>query len=88
MTEAIDRLGQGHVEDVRHFGDDNHMRLCGKFETSSMEEFSYGVGDWGASVRVPWIVASKGHGYFEDRRPASNLNPYKTIHRILNRIIK
>ena len=53
MTEAIDRLGQGHVEDVRHFGDDNHMRLCGKFETSSMEEFSYGVGDRGASVRVP-----------------------------------
>ncbi len=64
------------------------MRLVGKFETSSMEEFSYGIGDRGASVRVPRIVASKGHGYFEDRRPASNLNPYKTIYRILNRILQ
>lgn len=52
-----------------------------------MEEFSYGVGDRGASVWVPRIVASRGHGYFEDRRPASNLNPYTTIHRILKRII-
>ncbi len=88
MNRAIDRLGQTHIDDVRHFGDDNHMRLCGKFETSSMENFSYGVGDRGASVRIPRIVASRGHGYFEDRRPASNLNPYTTINRILKRIIE
>jgi glutamine synthetase len=87
MDKAINQLSQGHLEDVSHFGEDNHMRLCGKFETSSMENFTYGIGDRGASVRIPRIVASKGCGYFEDRRPASNLNPYTTIHRILNRIL-
>ena len=87
MGKAINQLSQGHLEDLEHFGEDNHMRLCGNFETSSMQNFTYGVGDRGASVRIPRLVASKGFGYFEDRRPASNLNPYVSIHRILNRIL-
>lgn len=80
-------MGKGHSDDLSHFGEDNHKRLMGKFETSSMEDFTHGVGDRGASVRIPWIVASKGHGYFEDWRPASNLNPYTAVNRIINRII-
>lgn len=87
MTKAISQLSVGHLEDVTHFGEENHLRLSGKFETSSMDNFTYGVGDRGASVRIPRLVASKGFGYFEDRRPASNLNPYVTINRILNRIL-
>lgn len=30
----------------------------------------------GASIRIPRECAAKGYGYFEDRRPASNADPY------------
>lgn len=76
-----------HKEDIKYLGEDNHLRLSGKFETSSIEEFSFGIGDRGASIRIPRLVASKGYGYFEDRRPASNLNPYEAIYLILYRIL-
>ena len=35
------------------YGPDNHMRLTGKHETQSIHQFSYGVADRGASIRVP-----------------------------------
>ncbi len=36
-----------------------------------------GVANRGASIRIPREVAAKGYGYFEDRRPASNADPYR-----------
>ena len=66
MKKAIEKLGKSHVEDLEVFGEDNDLRLCGKFETSSLKEFTFGVGDRGASVRIPKIVAARGFGYFED----------------------
>ena len=42
-----------------------------------MSEFSYGIGNRAASIRIPTSVANKGGaGYIEDRRPASNIDPY------------
>lgn len=41
-----------------------------------MEEFSYKSRSRGASVRIPVITEQQGCGYFEDRRPASNIDPY------------
>ena len=41
------------------------------------DEFKYGVSDRTASVRIPALVAKKGCGYLEDRRPASNCDPYR-----------
>ncbi|MFP6652753.1 MAG: glutamine synthetase, partial [Dehalococcoidia bacterium] len=38
--------------------------------------FNYGVSDRGASVRIPWQVEVDQKGYLEDRRPASNMDPY------------
>jgi len=35
------------------YGDDNHLRLTGLHETSSMEKFSVGNGSRGASIRIP-----------------------------------
>ena len=45
-------------------------------ETASIHEFSWGVANRGASVRVGNDTAKAGKGYFEDRRPASNMDPY------------
>jgi len=42
-----------------------------------METFSYGCGNRAASFRIPTsVMASNGKGYIEDRRPASNIDPY------------
>ncbi len=50
--------------------------LAGKHETSSMHDFSWGVANRGASIRVGRSVPVDKCGYYEDRRPASNLDPY------------
>ena len=49
---------------------------AGKHETSSMHDFSWGVANRGASIRVGRSVPVDKCGYYEDRRPASNLDPY------------
>ena len=38
-----------------------------------MEDFSWGVANRGASIRVGRTVPVDKCGYYEDRRPASNL---------------
>lgn len=57
-------------------GEDNKRRLTGLHETSSIEDFSAGVANRGASIRIPRQVAADGYGYLEDRRPSSNCDPY------------
>ena len=43
--------------------------------TASISEFSYGVANRGASVRFPRTSENKQCGYFDDRRPSSNVDP-------------
>jgi glutamine synthetase len=45
-------------------------------ETAPWSEYSYGVSDRGASVRIPWMVDVDKMGYIEDRRPNANADPY------------
>merc|ERR1712142_1337041 len=52
------------------------LKETGMHETSSADSFSAGVANRGSSVRIPREVAAKGYGYLEDRRPASNADPY------------
>ena len=51
-------------------------RLTGLHETAPWTEFSYGVSNRGASVRIPWQVEVEKKGYIEDRRPNANMDPY------------
>ena len=66
-------------EHINNYGSDNHLRLTGKFETQSIDKFSWGISDRGASIRVPKVVGNMWKGYLEDRRPASNADPYKVV---------
>jgi glutamine synthetase len=66
-------------EHIENYGSDNHLRLTGKHETQSIDKFSWGVSDRGASIRVPKVVGETWKGYLEDRRPASNANPYSIL---------
>jgi len=69
------------------YGPDNHMRLTGKHETASIHQFSYGVADRGASIRVPHSFVNNGYkGYLEDRRPNSQGDPYQIASQVLKTI--
>ena len=78
-------LGPRHSEHLRLYdlGGTNRLRLSGLHETSSPERFSWGVADRQASVRIPRDVAIAGAGYLEDRRPASNADPYLISHALI-----
>ena len=63
-------------EHVENYGAGIEDRLTGLHETAPWNEFSYGVSDRGASVRIPWQVEVDKKGYIEDRRPNANMDPY------------
>jgi len=70
------KLAAKHLLHLEFYGD-NSRRLTGEHETSKKEVFSYGVGNRAASCRIPTsTIAEKGKGYVEDRRPASDMDPY------------
>jgi len=74
-------------EHIDVYGADNHLRLTGKHETASINDFSYGISDRGASIRIPIATVEKGwKGWLEDRRPASNGDPYKIASRIIKTV--
>ena len=50
--------------------------MTGLHETADYYTFSSGVANRGASIRIPRSTEASGKGYFEDRRPSSNMNPY------------
>lgn len=69
-----------HTTFIRDYcGRDNHMRLTGTHETSSMKEFTFSVGGRNTSIRIPYQVKKEECGYFEDRRPGSSINYYQTL---------
>ena len=77
INDACEKLGQNIDKHIAAYGADNDQRLTGAHETCSINEFKYGVSDRGASIRIPMDVANDKKGYLEDRRPASNVDPYK-----------
>ena len=69
-----------HTKHIENYGSDNEYRLTGKHETQSIDKFSWGISDRGSSIRVPQATVNNGwKGYVEDRRPASNGDPYRIM---------
>ncbi len=68
-----------HIQEhIAVYGADNDQRLTGLHETQAIDKFSYGEYDRGASIRIPIGTVDDGwKGRLEDRRPASNADPYK-----------
>lgn len=75
-----------HDEHIEVYGSSNDQRLTGLHETQSITKFSYGVSDRGASIRIPVSTAQTWKGYLEDRRPASNADPYLVTARIIKTV--
>lgn len=76
IVEAVEKLSAKHDLHISNYGVGNDRRLTGAHETAHIGKFSYGVANRGASVRIPRQAKLEGKGYFEDRRPASNMDPY------------
>ncbi|MBX7158744.1 MAG: glutamine synthetase beta-grasp domain-containing protein [Acidimicrobiia bacterium] len=76
IITACEALGKRATEHVESYGYGIERRLTGLHETAPWTEYSYGVSDRGASVRIPWQVEKDQKGYIEDRRPNANCDPY------------
>lgn len=84
ICEAFRPVVKEHIE---VYGAYNDQRLTGAHETARIDQFSFGVSDRGASIRIPLITVQKGwKGWLEDRRPASNGDPYKIAARIIKTV--
>lgn len=74
-------------EHIAVYGADNDQRLTGDHETQSIDKFSFGVSDRGASIRIPVATVENGwKGWLEDRRPNSAADPYKVAARIIKTV--
>ncbi|MEY2464132.1 MAG: glutamine synthetase [Acidimicrobiaceae bacterium] len=76
IITACEALGERVLEHVPNYGFGIEGRLTGLHETAPWNEYSYGVSNRGASVRIPWQVEVDQKGYIEDRRPNANCDPY------------
>jgi len=89
IKKAMERLGapgkqEEHIAAYDPSGGlDNQRRLTGAHETASYKQFSWGVANRGCSIRIPRMTEKEGCGYFEDRRPASNMDPYVVTSKIM-----
>jgi glutamine synthetase len=86
IIKACEALGKKADEHVKNYGADIEHRLTGMHETAPWHEFSYGVSDRGASVRIPWQVEIDKKGYIEDRRPNANMDPYVVTRLIVDTV--
>ena len=76
ILASMERMKSTVHKDLVFYGEANQERLTGKHETSRYDEFSYGYGTRNTSVRIGNAVKEDGKGYFEDRRPAGDADPY------------
>jgi len=86
IKDACEALEKVHEEHMKEYGSGNERRLTGLHETQAIDTFSHGVSDRGASIRIPWQVDQDKCGYLEDRRPASNCDPYRVSKKLLETI--
>jgi len=84
---AIEKLSQKHHEHILVYGKNNEKRLTGAHETAPIDKFSFGIAHRGASIRIPRQSAIDRKGYFEDRRPAANMDPYLVTGKIIQTTI-
>jgi len=86
IKDSVDKLALTHKEHMDVYGQHNDKRMTGEHETSSIDDFSYGYSTRDTSIRIPAQSSLDGKGYFEDRRPASNCDPYSVALRMLQTV--
>lgn len=87
ILSAMPKLQAKHAEHLAVYGAGNEERLTGGHETASFKTFEWGVANRGASIRIPRTTESSGKGYFEDRRPGANSDPYLVTSKIYETVV-
>ncbi len=82
IDDAINKLSLKHKEHMDVYGTGNELRMTGEYETSSYDKFSDGIANRGCSIRRGNETFKNNKGYFEDRRPSSNCDPYLVTSKI------
>lgn len=82
IKKAVEALSKKHEQHIALYGYGLSERLTGLHETCDINTFRSGVSDRGSSIRIPLGVEQKGYGYFEDRRPGANADPYLVAARL------
>lgn len=88
ILQVMKTLEKNHKEHIEVYGLDNDQRSTGELETSDINKFTYGYSTRDTSVRIPLSTKIDGKGYFEDRRPASNCDPYQVSLRMLKTVFE
>ncbi len=83
----LNQMKNNFIDDILFFGEKNDERLTGRHETSSLSEFTWSVAGRHTSVRIPTTTSKGETGYFEDRRPAGNMDPYLACGRIADSML-
>ncbi len=86
IHDAVGHLSKRHGEHIKDYGAGLSERLTGLHETCHIGQFKSGVSDRGASIRIPLNTSEQGFGYFEDRRPGANADPYKVSSRLVETV--
>ena len=69
----MEKFAAKHALHISLYGADNHKRLTGVHETSSIHKFSYGTGNRAASFRIPTqVMHDNGKGYVEAKNLSIN----------------
>lgn len=76
INDALEKLDKNHMKHMAVYGEGNEDRMTGKYETARYDTFTKGIANRGASIRIGNKTFKDKKGYFEDRRPSSNMDPY------------
>jgi len=76
ILDAIKDMAPRHSECMELYGTGNELRMTGIHETAKFDEFTSGIANRGASIRVTRDTEKNGGGHLEDRRPSANMDPY------------
>lgn len=85
IYKIIENMEKDHINFIENYcGKNNYLRLTGKNETSDPNKFTYSIGGRNSSIRIPLNTYLIKSGYFEDRRPGSDIDYYKIISKYLD----
>ncbi len=80
IVSLMPYLERDHDKFIRVCGEHNLARLTGTNETSTFKSFTWGIGTRNTSIRI-------NDGYYEDRRPGADIDPYLAVASILQSIM-
>lgn len=88
IMDIMKKFEAKHMEHMLKYGEYNRERMTGEHETSCYDKFTYGIANRKCSIRIPNETVKNGCGYWEDRRPSSNCDPYLVTSTILQTLME